>query len=196
MLSKNYRFQNNQESQLDSAERRACKTGLVTHKAIQDSEPSEPLKKKYKSVLAAKKAQRESAATLQSKYSSGLKNCVLSSAAEVERLWSMADPVLTKRRMTMSPLVFECIMYLKYNADLWDINDVVEANKRRKNESDTVKNRLQSHRKNVGSKVKDIGNWDEFYEALEAVEANAEDVIQDDEEAVVVVDSDDSSGEE
>ena len=124
-------------------------------------------------------AQRESAATLQSKYSSGLKNCVLSSAAEVERLWSMADPVLTKRRMTMSPLVFECIMYLKYNADLWDINDVVEANKRRKNESKAEQKYIAGHKKRMKrcwAAVKEVNEWNGFYEALDRVEE--EDVME------------------
>ena len=37
-------------------------------------------------------------------------------AAEPERLWSAGDAVLTKRRANMQPLMFEMIMYLKFNS--------------------------------------------------------------------------------
>ena len=57
---------------------------------------------------------------------------VVSSASPVEGVWSFGDCVLTKRRASMSPLTFELIMYLNYNQELWDVNDVIEANKRRK----------------------------------------------------------------
>jgi hypothetical protein len=33
-------------------------------------------------------------------------------------------------------------MYLKYNADLWDLSDVVEANRKRKNESSAAQARM------------------------------------------------------
>ncbi len=67
------------------------------------------------------------------------KYCLLGSAAEAERVWSMAGHVLTDARSSFSPLVFELIMYLKYNARLWTIDDVTEANRRRKNESPAAK---------------------------------------------------------
>ena len=53
-------------------------------------------------------------------------------AAEPERLWSAGDAVLTKRRANMQPLMFEMIMYLKFNKQLWGLDEVVEANLRRK----------------------------------------------------------------
>jgi len=34
----------------------------------------------------------------------------------------------------MAPIIFEAIMFLKYNRRLWDLADIVEANKRRKGE--------------------------------------------------------------
>ena len=64
------------------------------------------------------------------------------SAAEAERVWSMAGHVLTQHRSSMSPLVFELIMYLKYNSRLWGLVDVIEANKRKKLESLAAKNCL------------------------------------------------------
>ena len=57
------------------------------------------------------------------------------SAAEAERVWSMAGHVLTDHHLRMSPLIVELIMYLKYNSCLWGTTDVVEAERRRKSES-------------------------------------------------------------
>jgi hypothetical protein len=74
-----------------------------------------------------------------SKYNPALMHCVLGSAAGAERFWSMAGKVLTDVRSLLSLLVFELIMYLKYNNRLWTITDVMEANKRRLNESPAAK---------------------------------------------------------
>ena len=67
-----------------------------------------------------------------SAYDPAIKDCVLGSAAEVERVWSMAGHVLTEHRSSLSPYVFELIMYLKYNSRLWGLQDVVNANAERK----------------------------------------------------------------
>ena len=67
-----------------------------------------------------------------SAYDPAIKHCVLGSAAEVERVWSMAGHVLTEHRSSLSPYVFELIMYLKYNSRLWGLQDVVNANAERK----------------------------------------------------------------
>ena len=45
---------------------------------------------------------------------------VVGSAAEPERLWSMARYLLTTQRATMAPIVFESILFLRFNACLWD----------------------------------------------------------------------------
>jgi hypothetical protein len=76
-----------------------------------------------------------------SKYNPALMHCALGSAAGAECFWSMAGKVLTNERSLLSPLVFELIMYLKYNNRLWTITDVMEANKRRLNKSPAVKKR-------------------------------------------------------
>ncbi len=80
-------------------------------------------------------------------YNPVLKHCVLGFAAEAERVWSMAGHVLTDACSSLSPLVFELIMYLKYNACLWTIDDVIEASRRRKNESPAAKKRLALQKK-------------------------------------------------
>jgi hypothetical protein len=48
-----------------------------------------------------------------SAYDPAIKECVGGSAAEAERVWSMAGHVLTDHCSHMSPLIFELIMYLK-----------------------------------------------------------------------------------
>ena len=52
---------------------------------------------------------------------------ILGLATEVERLWSMASHVLLKNRPAMILIVFEAIVFLKINNDLWDECDIVEA---------------------------------------------------------------------
>ena len=50
-------------------------------------------------------------------------NCfdhIIGSAAEVERLWSIARYILTTSRTKMAPIVFEAILFLRMNRALWD----------------------------------------------------------------------------
>ena len=56
---------------------------------------------------------------------------IMGSAACVERLWSEADAIVSKRRNGLSPITLEMILFLKINKDLWDLSDVVEADKMR-----------------------------------------------------------------
>jgi hypothetical protein len=52
---------------------------------------------------------------------------IIGSAAEVERVWSVARYVLTTQRMGLTPLMFEALMFLKMNGRFWDQSLVVEA---------------------------------------------------------------------
>ena len=52
---------------------------------------------------------------------------IVGSAAVVESMWSEADVILIKRRRCMSPYVFEAILFLKSNRELWDIISVQKA---------------------------------------------------------------------
>ncbi len=56
-------------------------------------------------------------------------NCdfILCSAAEVERLWSLAKNIITTDRNRMYPIQLEAILFLKLNEELWDIEDVADA---------------------------------------------------------------------
>ena len=106
-----------------------------------------------------KKKQLMESGNAKSAYDPALKYCVLGSAAEAERVWSMAGHVLTDGRSSMSPLVFELIMYLKYNARLWTIDDVIEANKRRKNESPAAKKRLALQKERLQQLSAELNDW-------------------------------------
>ena len=50
---------------------------------------------------------------------------------------------MTKRRANVQPLMFEMIMYLKFNKQLWGIEEVMEANLRRKNKTRAAKARAE-----------------------------------------------------
>ncbi|KAI0562409.1 Ribonuclease H-like protein [Gracilaria domingensis] len=56
-------------------------------------------------------------------------NCefILSSVAEVERLWGIAKNLLTDNRKSMTPKMFEAIEFLKQNKRFWDSQLVSEA---------------------------------------------------------------------
>ena len=56
-------------------------------------------------------------------------NCdfILGSAAEVERLWSIATNVLTDERKNTSPLMLEALLFLRVNERLWDASTVKQA---------------------------------------------------------------------
>ena len=56
----------------------------------------------------------------------------MGSADIADQLWSKGGCARASRRLGMSPMVFEMIVFLKENADLWEIKDVVVADKRRK----------------------------------------------------------------
>jgi hypothetical protein len=66
----------------------------------------------------------------------------------------------------MSPLVLELIMYLKYNDHLWEIADVVEAYKRRKNESAEAKVCESIQKERFDKKKDKLYLWDNVMNAL------------------------------
>ena len=62
---------------------------------------------------------------------------VIGSAAEVERLWSIARYILTTTCAKLAPILFEALLFLRENCDLWDERTVQAAlNTVRKDEKD------------------------------------------------------------
>jgi hypothetical protein len=52
---------------------------------------------------------------------------ILGSAAEVERVWSIAEYILTKQCKRMTSYLFECLIFLRYNKEFWKCMDSQEA---------------------------------------------------------------------
>ena len=59
---------------------------------------------------------------------------ICGSAAEVERLWSIAKYILTDNRSRMTPAMFESLLFLKTNEEYWDMSMVMEAYTRVRND--------------------------------------------------------------
>ncbi len=117
-----------------------------------------------------KKKRKPTMLLTKSVYDPAIKACVWGSAAEVERVWSMAGHVLTKHCSSMSPLVFELIMYLKYNSCLWGLADLVKATKRRKQESVVSKNRQSIQKERLEKMKAEVFLGDKVMNALNDIE--------------------------
>ena len=74
-------------------------------------------------------------------------SCV--SAAEIERLWSIAGYILIKQSTSLLPLMLKCILYLNCNKDLWSDSDIRAANKMRK----------ECNRKDIQAKIEEQAEW-------------------------------------
>ena len=84
----------------------------------------------FAKVVAAGEKKKEIEVTGKSKHVDC--RCIMGTAACVERLEREGDNVQTKRRKGMSPITLELILFLKKKEGLWSLEDVVEADKRRK----------------------------------------------------------------
>ena len=54
---------------------------------------------------------------------------MLSSAAAVERLWSLADKIVDGARNNTTPIVVEALLFLRCNRSFWDEETAVQAHK-------------------------------------------------------------------
>jgi hypothetical protein len=52
---------------------------------------------------------------------------ICGSAAEVERLWSIAKYILTVQRKSMTPQMFKALLFLKMNEHFWDLELIQRA---------------------------------------------------------------------
>ena len=52
---------------------------------------------------------------------------MIGSAAVVERLWSVARYTLTTNHLSLSPVLFEALLFLHSNRTLWDVRTVQRA---------------------------------------------------------------------
>ena len=134
-------------------------------KLAQDSEIlGEPCSLFEQKIRDREQKMKQAKQQFKSNYDPAIMQCIGGSSAESERVWSMAGHVLSKHRASLSPLIFELIMYLKYNARLWSLSDVIEANKRRKNESPAAKKRLAAQTERLINRRAEVTTWDQGIE--------------------------------
>ena len=213
MLSKPFvsgtiKIQNNQDILLSPEEKVACAHGLKEVADEPDASPSpvrSPVRKKFRDSITSKIESMNSCDKHHSDYCDGMHLCVTATNACGKHWNSMADAVLTKQKKGLAPVMVNDIMCLKWNKRLWGLNEVVEANLRRKNESKSIKGKKsrKAHRSRVQSRLNEIAEWDAFYDALETVaddtaeKASPEEVSEDQpmEEVAQVVESSDSSSD-
>ena len=73
---------------------------------------------------------------------------ILGTNDKVEQFFSQCKSILSDTRASMTPLMFECIVFLKINKGLWTSADVVKAEAWRK-ETDKEERDFQKHRKQL-----------------------------------------------
>ncbi|KAI0565914.1 hypothetical protein FGB62_13g233 [Gracilaria domingensis] len=114
------KIQSNRAQELTIAESEACSRLLISNGLTQcfDTDGNNV---SYSERLDRRKRQK--------KVLTEYRDCsfILGSVAEVERLWSVADNILRNQRMSLTPLLFEAIIFLRINARLWDVHLVRKA---------------------------------------------------------------------
>lgn len=115
-----FKLQQGLSNNLTENEREACKK-LEIQSRSQSKKPSTE-RTTMSERIAARKRKRENG---ENKYMNT--NFILGSVAEVERMWSTAKNILSDKRMRMSPVLLEAILFLKLNAGYWSQDDVCEA---------------------------------------------------------------------
>ena len=155
------KVQQHNENRLTSNEKLTIKPWKLPSDFDSEEELDEPLED-FESMVRDRhriKKMMDHMPERKSDYDPALQHCVLGSAAEVERVWSMADHVLTEHCASLSPLVFELIMYLKYNSRLWGLAEVMKANKNRKDLTQAGVARCAIQNK-VDEMKNKMNNWD------------------------------------
>jgi hypothetical protein len=125
-----------------------CKIQLKQFAAMTDSEKAAAAPLRRPQAQVAAESPGTGALSFQERLAKRLKteeqdprdeyiNCdfILGSAAEVERLWSIAGQVFPKNRANMHPIQVEALLFLRINKRFWDKLEVVEAMKRAKQEA-------------------------------------------------------------
>ncbi len=120
---------NKNEGDMDAEEKERCKCLLLSPESADNAERGEPGAPKANMFEQISKKRKIQAGKKNFKSKYHCCKFIVASASPVESVWSKGDCILTKRRASMSPVTFELIMFLNYNKHLWDLNDVIKANK-------------------------------------------------------------------
>lgn len=119
------KLQKRQANTLTPAERRKVQK-FLTPTAASDVDHNLSLAERLKKKSTGIKRKADESDLNKIKTDSCLDH-VIASAAEVERLWSIARYILIDLRAKMAPILLEAILFLRYNRDLWDESTVMEA---------------------------------------------------------------------
>ncbi len=116
------KIQRNQIHIMSSLEKNPCKRLLspTTDSATTELQSQSSASMTVSELFALRKCKREEETE---KYLNS--HFILGS--EIERLWSLAKNVLTDNRTSMTPLVFEAVLFLKVNSTYWNEYTVKEA---------------------------------------------------------------------
>jgi len=122
------KIQRNEFNLMTDAEKDACSKLILERSVLPDANPtaSDHGTSMYQRIQMKKRRRIETESTY--------RNCdfILGSVAEVERLWSVCNALLSDNRKRMSPLVFESIVFLKENRSYWSqsiISKAIEAHR-------------------------------------------------------------------
>ena len=119
------KIQNKDESNMTQQEEESCINLLINNNG---ASVAENVSKSFQDRMSKRKKRKASeleGTGVRSKYHN--LDYIGGSAAEVERLWSEAKFVLTAHRAKISPIVFEALIFLKFNQQYWDIFTVKRA---------------------------------------------------------------------
>eukprot|EP00171_Calliarthron_tuberculosum_P001491 IDg1491t1 len=120
------RIQRGEADQMTDSEREACKTLLQPSAASATHEDCTTSPEGQELSIASMVRERKRRRLLQrEKYVNC--NFILGSVAEVERLWSIAKNVRSSSRKSLTPLLFESILFLKVNKEYWNLEVVIQA---------------------------------------------------------------------
>lgn len=114
------KIQRGETSRLTDAEKLAC-SKLLLHE-----EPAEiPVANNQMSLSDMIQERKKRRIEKAPRY----RNCdfILGSAAEVERLWSISKHILCDNRKTLTPILFEALLFLKVNKSYWNLELVAKA---------------------------------------------------------------------
>lgn len=128
------KIQTNKHAMLTIEEKEACESLLA-----EDGNEGDPQPTNQRLSLADKmkdRIKKRKAGVIEGDLTSPYKNVdfICGSAAEVERLWSVAKYILTDNRSRMTPAMFESLLFLKTNEEYWDMSMVMEAYTRVRND--------------------------------------------------------------
>jgi hypothetical protein len=108
-----------------------CLEGPLTTAAARDSidgdSPASPIG--MSSHIKKTKENKKPSCSALVKSTSPYVNCdfIYGSAAKVEWLWSLAKMILSSQRASLTPLMFESLLFLRVNERFWDLNTIIEA---------------------------------------------------------------------